>query len=135
MNLNDMTDNQKSVMLAKLMGWKVANIPLKEAYKRVIVDANGNDLGLTPVGGGVKPVEVEISSLKINLYEPRHMALAWRVLNWAKANYTKLHMSVTKEHSIAWIFAYEPDGQRIALDKILELAIEAGLITAEKEQL
>ena len=80
----------------------------------------------------------------IDLYNPANMALAWRVLNWA----AKLDRVSLSEYSYPYTFsdavdlifedglnesprvwALSPDlAQRLWLDQVLELAIEAGLI-------
>ena len=64
-----------------------------------------------------------------NLYEvddddnPIHMPLAWRVLNWAETMFPPDYMLA---HGLP-----PADAQRLWLDKILELAIEAGIIEEE----
>ena len=81
---------------------------------------------------------------RLDLYEvdekgdPFHMALAWRVLNWASEDKSphpeeddpirwKLHEWLT--FNVGWLDIQPPaDAQRLWLDKILELTIEAGLI-------
>jgi hypothetical protein len=106
----------------------------------VLCDADGNDLGLRPpLGGGVEKKQVELTSSNLpNLFDPAKMALAWRVLNWAE-DYA--HDTSTKLH-LGWmgflpesLFQMKPaDAQRAWLDKILELAIEAGMVTAVTQQ-
>ena len=73
-----------------------------------------------------------------NLYNPAHMALAWRVLNWASNNMPgktgqrqKLFRFIrgTETYGDKMIVSMPPtDAQRAWLDKILSLAIEAGMI-------
>jgi hypothetical protein len=79
-----------------------------------------------------------------NLYDPENMALAWRVLNWAakKFHYGDSYSAgyriddwimdepIVKGDGAYNIWDLPPaEAQRAWLDKILELAIEAGLTT------
>jgi hypothetical protein len=104
-------------MLAKAMGWEVY---------RVIYES-----GPIPDGFSVQSGDEWIWQGQhvghLDLYAPENMALAWRVLNWAwndlVINFWFKHMDFGRipptEAQAAW------------LDKILELAIETGLIEAE----
>ena len=74
------------------------------------------------------------------LYDPANMALAWRVLNWAseqKAVYFEFMQWWFRQDADldmfgGYLFDLEPkDAQRVLLDKILSLAIEADLIEKE----
>jgi hypothetical protein len=71
--------------------------------------------------GGVAPIA-------LNLYDPANMALAWRVLSWAQEN------KLCSLHTLIWthncLSASMPPAvaQRGWLDKVLELAIEAGMV-------
>lgn len=103
-----MTDQEKSVMLAKAMGW---DISLSYNQQCRYITSNGS----TELGDvGILPYRNEG-----DLYDPANMALAWRVLNWA----------ITSELGswafLAWwidLGRLSPaDAQRLWLDKILEL--------------
>lgn len=104
---------------------------------RVLCDAQGNDLGLRPpFGGGVAPKEQKLKPTKLfNLYDPANMALAWRVLNWAGmtqffedfSKWANARMDLTQ--IVVNGQDLPPDrAQKSWLDKILALAIEAGMV-------
>jgi len=68
-----------------------------------------------------------------NLYDPANMALAWRVLNWANewmANGGARDFPDFCDDILRCLDAASPPAaaQRAWLDKILSLAIEAGMI-------
>jgi hypothetical protein len=122
MNISELTDQEKSVVLARLMGWEC-----------------------TPFGQIILPVPEEFDWFDISiqapniandtLYDQQNMALAWRVLNWAstdQVNSTLLWDQYQQfeefwEDSGMWHLP-PADAQRRWLDKILEIAIEAGLV-------
>lgn len=67
------------------------------------------------------------------LYAPKLMFLAWRVSNFVYSEFFNgedwCDGYMTWWHEVDW-YRYEPaDAQRIWLDKILTLAIEAGMVT------
>ena len=123
MTMDNLTPQQKSVMLAKAMGWEVWN--------------QHGVMTFRPPEGLDPELFRENTIGIVDLYHPANMALAWRVLNWAMS-----------PHHSPWVFAlavgdfelegflYEAelwkippaDAQRLFLDKILELAIEAGIV-------
>ena len=120
MDLTKLSDQEKSVALAKAMGWETFNSP--HTGRKMIK----------------RPEVVFIQDG--NLYDPANMALAWRVLNWANEQ----HAPDPQEEYIAdevqeymrffgaWLSILPPDeAQRNILDKILSLAIEAGLVEVE----
>ena len=121
---NELSDQEKSVMLAKAMGvdWRI--IPLSEfddiyadSAETVILDPDN-----VLIGYGT-------------LYDPANMALAWRCHLWAWR-----HVDIYTRYRNWWRHHTEmspmgkPDAQRLWLDKILELAIEAGLIEVNDEE-
>ena len=84
-----------------------------------------------------------------SLYDPANMALAWRVLNWATVDKALAEFHAwwgdTTTEPIWFIVGQHFNGveiikkpaaeaQRLWLDKILELAIEAGLVELEEEK-
>ena len=66
------------------------------------------------------------------------MALAWRVLNWATDIDGPWTFAIAKGdfELEGWLFSNpiwkKADAQRLWLDKILELAIEAGIVAEEE---
>lgn len=66
-----------------------------------------------------------------NLYIPVNMALAWRVLNWATMEPTAQLAQVARWFLIGGGMSLLPtQAQRAWLDKIISLAIEAGMVDA-----
>ena len=116
MDISEMSDQEKSVLLAKAMEWEV-----DQSYIVLPNDDNSNTRFLLS-----------------DLYEAP-MSVAWRVLNWAWL----VHDNESGMYSLKWTewfsdiedcvdFSMPPaDAQRLWLDKILELAIEAGIIEEE----
>jgi hypothetical protein len=139
MNIEGLSTQEKSVLLAKAAGWRADNLPLPGGvWKRVIVDENGIDLGLTPLGSGVERKEVEmVFSKQSDLYRPNNMPLAWRIMNELHRPLVSTSMFLSFEKwwecanpPIWWL---EPaDAQAAWLDKILSLAIEAGIVKVEQ---
>ena len=121
MDISKMSDQEKSVLLAKAMGWKT---PLRKDMD------DPKPLIIPPEGDGILWAD--------SLYDPVNMALAWRVLNWA---YTSLPVWKHEKYLTegqqweSWfvrnIELGEPNAQRLWLAKILELAIETGIIEEE----
>ena len=139
MDISEMSDEQKSVMLAKLCQW---------------IRPAGDDFMY-----GTWLIETEHPGWRrnywrkepvilpgFNLYNESYMALAWRVLNWAiKTKPGKVMSGNFYIHPIGAdvydfvsgfniangkdIFSFDAhEAQRLWLDKILELAIAAGMI-------
>lgn len=109
MNISELSTSQKSVMLARLV--KEDMLPGK--YMPV----------MSPE---FKPV---------NLYDPANMALAWRVLNWAMSYPMpddESYQFVAKlNFSLLWgdVMRMPPaEAQAAWLDRILELAVESGMV-------
>jgi len=122
MNINEMTPEEKSVMLARLRGDAVDCHCGKpdckfgcESHQRT-----GRDWFLPDVK---------------NPYDPQNMALAWEIGVWAGDN---LPNDSIRELNDFWMrkdtypygvfMWYEPNAQQMFLDKILELAIGAGMV-------
>ena len=130
MDISKMSDQEKSMLLARAMGWKLEMRPdLQDELPLMIFDDN---IGI---------------SYADSLYRPANMALAWRVLNWAM---NQPDPPTSDQRLWSWLAhwwthgdsEYDPDGwllleqspadaQRFWLDKILEFAIEAGIIEEE----
>jgi len=114
---------EKSAMLMKAMGWH---------------QEEGVERGWIPDIHDAECDEVELPSLyelygewPIDLYQPVTMALAWRVLNWAWLIDDIIKPFVDwPGASPGLMFAQNPKIVQAAwLDKVLELAIAAGLVT------
>ena len=105
-DINKLSDEEKSVLLAKARGWTV-----HEAF-------GGQADIFAPPDQWVE---------RGDLYNPLNMALAWDIHLWLIGFDDEL---ITWEY-IAWWNDETPwlksDFQRLLLDKILTLAIEAGL--------
>ena len=107
MELDKMPDQEKSVMLAKAMGWEY-----NDHWKVLTVDNS------------------DFWYREFNLYAPENMALAWRVHGWAMDNEVQ---KIALPYRGWWIqerpWLWLIDGaQREYLDQILALCIEAGII-------
>ena len=108
MNIDEMTDQEKSVMLARAMDLEIIQHPVHDNEEMFVIPDSWE-------------WEWEWHD---DFYYPKWMALARRVLNWAYHN-------IVFDWDYWLIATYEPgeDGEQQGwLDKILELAIEAGLI-------
>ena len=137
-----MNDQEKSILLAKAMEWDVGLM----------------DETIFPTGEDIS-VFIDTGDGE-SLYDPANMALAWRVLNWAQQqecfdagrhDLTGFTFNLTLIDS--WIgrmigqknmgrldspslFDLPPaDAQRLWLDKILFLVIEAGLVEVRDENI
>ena len=120
MNIDEMSEHEKSIALAELCGWEVTEEDTR-AGKRFWIKSPDYRHATT------------------NLYKPEFMFLTWAVLNWAVIN---LGVS-SNTTGIAWTtnfhewvlshmagLALKPplEAQAMWLDKILELAIETELV-------
>ena len=123
--MDNLTDQEKSVLLAKAMGWyQVDYEPIMGA--RWQAPNKPEQYWLNPP----------------NLYVTVNMSLAWRVLNWAAKQEAIISLGIFTwwyEQDSPRIYGGEAplvlppaDAQRAWLDKILELAIEAGIIGTEE---
>lgn len=112
MNINDMSDEQKSVLLARLV-WR------EYCPRNGVFLYHGDDYSGFPLWS--YPHED-------TLYHEGCMALARLVLIWANVNMETLDQDIQRD--VAYSFTFDVDGQRWALDKILSLAIDAGLVEA-----
>jgi hypothetical protein len=126
-DISEMTEQEKSVLLARAMGWDIGKhgciFPPNEDISNYI-DTGDNE----------------------SLYDPANMALAWRVLNWAlnywfeigEAEGLDIKFDVRDEYIeiMNAVQEHEPpaDAQCLWLDKILELTIEAEIIDPIEEQ-
>lgn len=112
MGINEMSDQEKSIMLARLCGWDVEYSP-----DNVIIRSTTEVFRVTLMSPNY-------------LYNTKWMFLAWRVLNWAHAQttgYFEDHPLLLMLHNVDETLP-PAEAQRLWLDKILELAIEAGMV-------
>lgn len=125
-----MTDQEKSVVLARLCGWE----PLSDTIDGIT--GHGTVLFEDEDGYMLDPEP----TLPLNLYDPANMALAWRVHLWTNSvddplgNKAKYHLFIA--YRAWWDYSVvncdiwnNKDWQRAWLDKILELATAAGMVT------
>ena len=133
MNIDKLTDQEKSVMLARAMGWEFSRQDCGEG-RWSWVDENGEQISGSLHDDVVKVSDDPSSLVAPMLYSPARMALAWRVLNWAlftAPDWDTGHIIFDGlyDKPLRWVATKLPaDAQRAWLDKILSLAIEAGLI-------
>ena len=120
MNVTKLSDPEKSVMLAQLCGWKLE--PLRPGVYRLF-DRGGQRIDNISSKGIVGIVDMP------DLYKLCNMALAWRVAHLASLS------MIADDFSSWWIVDMLPEwhkspaeAQRAWLDKILELAFEAGMV-------
>lgn len=133
--MNDLTDQQKSVLLAKAMGWRVKLAQSGEP-RWALEDEQRRQLGgsIYDEPSVYKDVDLTYSKLCPDLYDPANMALAWRVLNWAY-DHPQIEDQGRHDHFIKWWreanlnTKLPADAQRLWLDKILELATNAGIVS------
>ncbi len=135
-----MNDQEKSVLLARAMGWWFDYGFADEGKLPMVYSP---DFGLICVGQNTFR-----ENYMPDLYLPENMALAWRVAEWAWENLPTDEVGHrTKKYNVYvetslrsmfrafWLRTIKPDlgntAQRLWLDKILELAIEAGLVEAD----
>jgi hypothetical protein len=107
-DITKLTDQEKSVMLARAMGWK---------YKgSMLYDGSGEfDKWIEP-----QPPIPLMEKPKLNLYDPANMALARKVFRWA------YDMDLWPGFPLKILVG--KGGWEWGLDRILELSVEAGVI-------
>ena len=138
MNIGELTTEQKSVMLARLMGWRAAwdenNIEHWAILDRddEIIKSWTYHMGDTLPSAEIADRDFEY--FLPDLYRAGNMYLAWRVLNWA-AGWIQSEESLGSK--LKWHYAISDqlrwdlpptEAQALWLDKVLELAIEAGMV-------
>ena len=128
-----MTEQEKSVMLARLCGWQVETKPSSFAPDSTVAfvyNSNGEPIMRDTLTG---------NESMLDLYRPGYMTLAWKCIEWVTTPPKTLEMAGAALNAR---FAYwwdanhlwaetAADAQRLWLDKILSLAIEAGLVEKE----
>jgi hypothetical protein len=134
-DISGLSDQEKSVMLARAMGWEFSRHECGEG-RWSWVDENGYQIGGSLHDDVVKVADDPALSVAPMLYSPARMALAWRVLNWAadrivttRQIHAWWYSGDAQKHSKGYLVMLSPErAQRAWLDKVLELAIEAGLV-------
>jgi hypothetical protein len=117
--LDKLSDEQKSVMLTTAMGLSVSD-KYQDHTGAWFIKVQGTE---------------PINALSLDLYSPANMALAWRVHIWALGNlpdpleykYYQWFKGI-KLKQAPWTLL---DAQRLWLDMILSLAIEAGIVEVQ----
>jgi len=107
MTLPDDT-REKSVLLARVMGMYVEEWPEGQWW----IDPDGERNFIS------------------NLYDPANMQFAWRVLNWAQQHFDRTQRR-DLTYTVMRITLPPAQAQAAWLDKVLQLAIEAGLVTED----
>ena len=110
--IDKLSDQEKSVMLARAMGWEVS-FAYSPAHPQLWLP---DDLA-----------KAHKTKFIANLYDPASMALAWRVLNhMGDLGYDAL---IEMWFSSEEVPSMEPkEAQAAWLDYALDLAIEAGIV-------
>lgn len=141
--MTEMTDQEKSVVLARLCGWLVT-----DEYFHSYHPPNGKGASVNHTKG-YTAAQLFDKPLCMTLYAPANMSLAWRVLNWALSHnkdagdeFENLWVYPFGDEIFAFMYAIAQSGsgrsvlelppadaQRAWLDKIIKLATEAGMVT------
>jgi hypothetical protein len=136
-DINAMTTEQRTAKLCELMGWWVLHDQIDERggieyYRSWLADSHEQPIlsdNKAIDWDSRQPRSLDYSDF-VDLYAEKHMALAWRVLNWAGRNLRNLQAA----SFIEWWDASDlwedspTEAVRLWLDKILELATEAELV-------
>ncbi len=132
MDISKLTDQAKSVLLARAVGKSPEHDQIVPQWMIMIP--------------GIARNNKEMESVVFDLYrvdengEPVNMPLSWRVLNWACVTFhmppeNKLFIAFYTSNGWWTLFCADPaTAMRLWLDEILKLAIEAGRIELEEER-
>ena len=111
---------EASAILARLRGWELrfvdedgVHIPIWYDKERIVFPPFGDR--------------------ELNLYDPAHMALAWRVLNWANnqsfGGLVPIDIRPEWHNFIADLRLSPPEqAMKLAMDRILLMADESGML-------
>lgn len=140
MSIENLTTQEKSVLLAKAMGWTVETMPTGnygkrgESYRAYWIKPNGDEKADDVVGYSEKEaIEAQVTEF----YRVQNFNEAWRVLGWASDTAADGLDPETANNWInqidyllmdRWRNSTAEEVQAEWLDKVLELSIEAGLI-------
>ena len=131
MKIEELSDGQKTVILAMAMGWKKAepSATVMELFYGKIAQHMPAEVWQTSDGSWI-PFGLP------NFYDESQMALAWRALNWAIENLPKFMRTIEENFLCIGVLPYfgiTPEtAQRAWLDRILSLAIEAGMVADDE---
>ena len=131
-DIGKLSKQKKSAMLARVMGWELQLATIGEP-RYAVVDENGKRLAGSlyfSVVDGMGPVEA-YENLCPKLYSEPNMALAKKVIEWGYGNIEAFQVWLHKPGSAIAVLV-GAGGFPYALDKILLLAIEAGIIEEGK---
>jgi hypothetical protein len=121
---DDPTDREKSVLLARVMGWQIDD-PTEPMDWR---DENGEGVPMALVANIMR----KGYELGFSFYDPANMALARRVRIWALTEAPEILRDTMWDYAAScwqeWIIA--PD-DRPWLDAIVQTLIEAKIVEAE----
>ena len=118
MNIDEMADQEKSVMLARSMGWTLRLPSMYSSTPPYLSDVTGQLIG-------------EHCDYP-DLYDTTSMALAWRVHLWIKEQDYGTDGFIAEQYDMWWEDSQvwrEDNAQRLWLDKIVELCVEAELVS------
>ena len=125
MEQEDITDGEKSVLLAKAMGWIMDDSTEPMDWR----DEKGEEIPMTLVAN----IMSKGYAVGFSFYDPANMALAWRIHLWAlKVKRNNIKSRYWDWWNLAFVWG-NPDAQRLWLDKILDLAIEAKLVEVKND--
>ncbi len=136
MGIESLNEQQKSVLLAKVMNW----VQQVKSYGDESVVAIGGQTVATVDTDLIPDEGLPELYFMPNLYDPANMALAWECHLWMlKREIDALNPFKTQKQpymkwckdGFPWIFK---TAQQIWLDRVLELAIAAGLVELEEER-
>lgn len=137
MNINEMTEREKSAVLLKLIGAWVKCTNKQNSIWSIMLGEKAIVSDVCPMGLRSEFAHAHhvMATIAPDLYDEKHMALAWRVLNWAYFNPGEKREFHDK--FMRWwdyglgrtLVSLSPEEAVIEwLDRILSLAIEAGMI-------
>lgn len=139
MNTGKMTPQEKSIKLLHLMDVWVKCTNKQNSIWAVMLGDDAIATDVCPMGLRSEFAHWQhvLKTVSPNLYDPANMALAWRVLNWTGDNFSDdsiyelnkfmLGMGGNDTAFDKYIW-YRDNSQTAWLDKILKLAIEAGMV-------
>ena len=126
MNIDEMSDQEKSNLLFLVMGWKSYRV--EGGY--VINTVKGQDISAEAKRYGVMEEQVRPNPMP-NLYDPSVMDLVFRVLNWAYKQFPGHGINpITKMYQGFHEAVFLPADKVIEvwLDETIFILIEAGII-------
>lgn len=146
-----MNDQEKSEMLARAMGWSMRHYPTVVIHEGNfnswtrgsywLVDESGKKVRIgcrrepgfypMPEDGPYEEYMDMLNFEALNFYDSANMELAQRIFRWAYPRPSFIKFKDWLDTGGGVDVLVLDDGFRMALDKILQLAIEAGIIEME----